>query len=139
MLSIHTAIIHHGATKLSNNTIQGGTISHVGQFYFDQTLLQTIEKTTPYNTNKQAWTQNNQDQIFKQGQGGGDNPIIQITQLGNTVESGLYGFIDVGVNPTAKRNPSPVNYWTAGGGIPNDRSMWKGYPWTKKIRELVGF
>ena len=76
--------------------------------------------------------------IFRQGQGGGDNPIVQITQLGNSVESGLYGFIDVGVNPTAKRTPSPVNYWGASGGVPNPSSMWKGYPWTKKIRALLG-
>ncbi|KAF2843050.1 aromatic compound dioxygenase [Patellaria atrata CBS 101060] len=134
---LHT-IIHHGATKLPNNTIQGGTISHVGQFYFDQNLLSSVEKTAPYNTNTQALTLNSQDQLFKQGQGGGDNPVVQITQLGNTVESGLYGFIDVGVNPTARRNPSPVNFWTANGGMPNRASFWQGYPWTKKIREVIG-
>ena len=139
LLTIDTAIIHHGATKLANNTIRGGTISHVGQFYFDQALLTEVEKTAPYNTNKQALTLNSQDQLFRQGQGGGDNPVVQITRLGNTIDSGLYGFIDVGVNPNARRNPSAVNWWTATGGIPNPSSMWKGYPWTKKIREIVGF
>lgn len=138
MLTNYPAIIHHGATKLPNNTIQGGTISHVGQFYFEQALLQSVQKLAPYNTNKQALTQNSQDQLFKQGQGGGDNPIIQIVQLGNTLENGLYGFIDVGVNPSAKRNPSAVNYWTANGGVANPSSMWKGYPWTKKIRSVFG-
>jgi hypothetical protein len=74
-----------------------------------------------------------------QGQSRGDNPIIRITQLGNTVGSGLYAFVDVGVNPSAKRNPSPVNFWSATSGVPNQGSMWKGYLWAmiKKARDLL--
>jgi protocatechuate 3,4-dioxygenase beta subunit len=128
---LHT-IIHHGATLLPNNTLAGGTISHVGQFYFDQNFLATVEKTSPYSTNKQALTLNANDMLFRQAKGNGDDPIVKIVLLGNTVEEGVYGWIDVGVRPTQKYSPKAVNKWTAKGGVPIAGSPWAGYPWTKK-------
>lgn len=133
---LHT-ITHHGARLLPNNTIQGGTISHVGQFYFDQSLYSTVGATAPYNTNQQKLVLNTADQLFNQGKRGGDNPILQTTLLGSKVTDGLYGFIEVGVDPSARRNPQPVNTWTAKGGVPVPGSMWAGYPWNK-IRSLLG-
>lgn len=109
----------------------------MGQFYFDQQLLRTIEANTPYTTNKQAWTTNAADMLFRQGQANGDNPILDITLLGSTAADGLHGVIDVGVDPTAVRNPSPVNMWTAKGGVPVAGSPWSGYPWSKKIRKWL--
>jgi hypothetical protein len=134
----YLAIIHHGATKLPNNTIQGGTISHVGQFYIEQAIMQTIEATAPYNTNKQAWTKNDKDMLFSAGKAGGDNPILQINLLGSSIQDGIYAYIDVGVNPKAAQKPSPVNIWGPNGGVPNKGSNWAGYPWTKKIRSTLG-
>ncbi|KAF2247482.1 aromatic compound dioxygenase [Trematosphaeria pertusa] len=124
---LHT-IIHHGATLLPNNTIQGGTISHVGQFYVEQTFLGQVEKTAPYNTNKQAQTTNAQDMLFNMGKQGGDDPVLKISLIGSTIEDGLYATIDVGVNPKARQNPQPVNMWTAQGGKPVPNSPWTGYP-----------
>ncbi|EPE31970.1 Aromatic compound dioxygenase [Glarea lozoyensis ATCC 20868] len=134
---LHT-IIHHGATKLPNNTIQGGTISHVGQFYIEQAMMQTIEATAPYNTNKQAWTKLDKDMLFSAGKAGGDDPLLQIKMLGSSIEDGIYAYIDVGVNPKVAQKPSPVNIWGPNGGVPNKGSMWAGYPWTKKIRSTLG-
>lgn len=128
---LHT-IIHHGATKLPNNTISGGTISHVGQFYIEQNFLAKVEATSPYNTNKQAQTLNSQDFLFNMGKQGGDDPVMKISLIGNKVEDGLYATIDVGVNPKAKRNPQPVNLWTPAGGVPAPNSPWTGYPDTCK-------
>jgi hypothetical protein len=127
-----TAIIHHGATKLDNNTIQGGSISHVGQFYIDQPMLTTIEKSDPYNTNKQNWTMNADDFLFAAGKGNGDNPLLQISLLGSKIEDGIYAYIDVGVNPSAIQTPKPVNMWGPKGGVPVAGSPWAGYPWTKR-------
>ncbi|ORY13960.1 Intradiol ring-cleavage dioxygenase [Clohesyomyces aquaticus] len=124
---LHT-IIHHGAKLLPNNTIQGGTISHVGQFYVDQNMLAEVEKTPPYSTNTQAQTKNAQDFLFTMGKQGGDDPTLHISLIGKTVADGLYATIDVGVNPKAKQNPQPVNMWTSGGGIPVPGSPWTGYP-----------
>ncbi|KAF2186445.1 aromatic compound dioxygenase [Zopfia rhizophila CBS 207.26] len=124
---LHT-IIHHGATLLPNNTISGGTISHVGQFYVDQTMLTEVEKTTPYSTNKQTQTKNAQDALFNMGKQGGDDPVLKISRIGSKVEDGLYATIDVGVNPKARQNPQPVNMWTDKGGIAIPNSPWAGYP-----------
>lgn len=143
---LHT-IIHHGAKLLPNNTIQGGTISHVGQFYIEQNFLGQVEKTSPYNTNKQKQTLNSQDALFNMGKQGGDDPVMKISLIGNKIEDGLYAYIDVGVNPKAKQNPQPVNMWTAEGGKPVPNSPWAGYPDTckycgfrppKKEREVAG-
>ncbi|KAH7377399.1 Intradiol ring-cleavage dioxygenase [Pyrenochaeta sp. MPI-SDFR-AT-0127] len=123
----HT-IIHHGAKLLPNNTIQGGTISHVGQFYIDQAFLDQVEKTAPYNTNKQAVTKNAVDMLFNMGKQGGDDPVMKASLIGNKIEDGIYATIDIGVNPRARQNPQPVNLWTANGGIPVPNSPWAGYP-----------
>jgi hypothetical protein len=134
--TLSKAVIHHGAAKLPNNTIQGGTISHVGQFYFEPSLLQTVEKLSPYNTNRQVHVQNAVDTIYRQGTANGDNPVITITFLGATLQDGLHGVIDVGVNPKATRRPNPVNFWTANGGVPIQSSPWRGYPWIGRVRRF---
>ncbi|OJD11504.1 hypothetical protein AJ78_07739 [Emergomyces pasteurianus Ep9510] len=122
-------IIHHGATRLKNNTISGGTISHVGQLYFDQSVLGNVEATMPYKTNTQRWTQNDRDGLFRLGFQGGDDPIIHVQRIGKSIEDGFWGTIDVGVNPRAVRNPKNVNFWTADGGLPNTGgSMWNTIP-----------
>ncbi|OJD21859.1 hypothetical protein ACJ73_06798 [Blastomyces percursus] len=121
-------IIHHGATRLQNDTIRGGAISHVGQIYFNEPLLKTVEATSPYMTNKQRWTPNDRDMLFRVGFQGGDNPIVQTQTIGSSIEDGIWGTIDVGVNPRAVRNPKNVNWWTEDGGMPNDGSPWDEFP-----------
>ncbi|KLJ13591.1 hypothetical protein EMPG_09400 [Blastomyces silverae] len=121
-------IIHHGASRLQNDTIRGGTISHVGQIYFREPLLKSVEATSPYTTNKQRWTPNDRDVLFRIGFQGGDNPIVQTQTIGGSIEDGIWGTIDVGVNPQAVRNPKNVNWWTEDGGVPNDGSPWDQFP-----------
>ncbi|KAF2205523.1 aromatic compound dioxygenase [Delitschia confertaspora ATCC 74209] len=128
---LHT-IIHHGAKLLPNNTISGGTISHVGQFYIEQNFLGQVEATSPYNTNKQAQTKNANDMLFSMAKQGGDDPVMKITLIGSKIEDGLYATIDVGVNPKAKQRPEAVNVWTEKGGVPIANSPWAGYPDTCK-------
>jgi hypothetical protein len=122
------AIIHHGAKLLPNNTIRGGTISHVGQFYVDQDLLNNVEATDPYNKNEQEWTSNLDDGLWPVAIEGGDDPVIKALLLGETVEDGLYAYVDVGINPKAVQNPKPVNFWTGSEAIPVPDSPWAGYP-----------
>ena len=97
-------------------------------------MMESIERTVPYNSNKQAWTKNAQDMLFNQGKQGGDNPVLQINLLTSKIEDGIYAFIDVGVNPKANRRPSPVNMWGPNGGVPVKGSPWAGYPWNRKMK-----
>ena len=57
---------HHNGTVLPNSTFQGGTISHIGQLFFDQDLITQVEQTAPYNTNTQPLTTNAEDGILTQ-------------------------------------------------------------------------
>lgn len=104
----------------------------MGQFYIEQNFLGQVEKTAPYNINKQAITTNSADPLFNMGKQGGDDPVMKISLIGKTIEDGLYATIDVGVNPKAKQNPQPVNSWTANGSVPVPNSPWTGYPDTCK-------
>jgi protocatechuate 3,4-dioxygenase beta subunit len=36
------AVIHEGTSQLDNGTITGGTVSHIGQFFFDQKLVTEV-------------------------------------------------------------------------------------------------
>lgn len=56
---------NYGGTVLSNNTYSGASVSHVGQFFFDQDLITSVEKVAPYSTNTQSTTLNKNDNIFK--------------------------------------------------------------------------
>jgi hypothetical protein len=96
-----------------------------------------MEKTAPYNTNKQAQTLNANDMLYNTAKQGGDNPELQITKIGSDWSAGIYASIDVGVNPAAKQNPKPVNAWTANGGVPVPGSPWAGYPWYKRAVEAL--
>jgi len=114
-------MVHIGATKLPNNTIQGGTgtISHIGQFYMDQALLDQVEKVPPYSTNRQSWTKNAQDMLIAYGAANNDDPMINYVLLGSKVEDGIFGFITIGVDTSVKRTINPATWWGASGGTKN--------------------
>lgn len=58
----HEHVVSHiGATVQPNGTYTGGTVSHLSQLFFDQSLINAIEATSPYNTNTIPRTANNAD------------------------------------------------------------------------------
>ena len=118
---------HLNATVLPNNTVSGGTVSHVGQLFFDQSLLQAVEATHPYNTNTQPLTTNEQDFIMAQEAENGD-PILEYTMLGPKVEDGLFGWISFGVDPKANRTVTPAAFYGKDGGKPNPNPFGPGFP-----------
>ena len=54
-------IASQGGEVFSNGTYQSSTISHVGQLFFPEELKDVVEATSPYNTNTQAITTNDED------------------------------------------------------------------------------
>lgn len=42
-------LVHQGGYILPNNTFTGGNVSHVGQVFFDQDLINEIDTFYPYN------------------------------------------------------------------------------------------
>ncbi|KAI9713191.1 MAG: hypothetical protein M1820_001176 [Bogoriella megaspora] len=109
-------LAHLNATVLPNDTITGGTISHVGQLFFDQDLLEEVETTSPYSTNTQDVTTNAEDSIFQQEATGFD-PVVEYVLLGDTVDDGLLGWVSFGINITANYSVNPAATLTSEGGV----------------------
>jgi hypothetical protein len=90
--------------------------------------LAEVEATSPYNTNNQTIVKNDEDQLYLLAKAGGDDPLLKISLIGNTIEDGLYATMDVGVNPKAVQNPKAGFAWTENGGVLIEDSPWAGYP-----------
>ncbi|KAK0716772.1 Intradiol ring-cleavage dioxygenase [Lasiosphaeria miniovina] len=112
------AIVYLGATKQANNTITGGKAAHVGQLYFDQSLLTAVNKITPYMGNKQAVTLNTADFLFMQG-ANGDDPIVRYALVGKTLADGVFAWIRFGINQNANKAVSPAAFMGPSGGVMN--------------------
>lgn len=98
---IHVAV-HQNATELANGTLAGGTVSHVGQFFFDQSLIGLVEATDPYTSNTQALTTNEEDGILAQLTADStSDPLFNYVYFGDDVTDGLFAWILVGVNTSA--------------------------------------
>lgn len=90
--------------------VTGGTISHVGQLFFDQSLITSVEKISPYSTNKQSLTTNAKDSILA-GEAKTTDPVLNYVLLGSTVSDGIFGWVTVGINSkTSKTVKAAANY-----------------------------
>ena len=103
-------LAHIGSTTLANGTLSGGKISHVGQLFFDQTLITKVEATSPYSTNKQALTLNKNDGIFATTAATSD-PVLNYVLLGSTVADGIFGWVTVGINPAISKTVRPAGHY----------------------------
>ncbi|KAF2108095.1 Intradiol ring-cleavage dioxygenase [Lophiotrema nucula] len=120
-------LAHLNATVLPNNTVAGGTVSHVGQLFFDQSLISAVELTAPYSANTQQLTTNAQDFIMAQEAENGD-PIIEYTYVGSKVEEGLFGWIAFGVDASANHTVNAAASYGANGGKANPNPGFPGGP-----------
>lgn len=109
-------LAHVNATvNTANNTLEGGHISHVGQLFFDQSLITEVEAVAPYTTNTQGQTKNAEDSIFKQEASSSD-PVVTYVLLGDDVSSGLFGWVTVGIDPTISKTVQAAAYLDSSGG-----------------------
>lgn len=123
-------VLHEDATQAPNGTIIGGTSSHIGQFFWDQKLINLIEATAPYNTNTQRLTKNAADRVFgaQETAKSTSDPVFNYVFFGDTIESGLFSWLYVGVNPTAKYTPTYSFKLTENGGEATGTGGFPGGP-----------
>lgn len=116
---IHVAV-HLNATAQPNGTLHDLTAAHVGQIYFDQDLIDAVEKTSPYTQNTQVLTTNAQDFLLQQAAATSD-PFLEWVYLGERgiLESGLLSWISFGVNVTLARQMNAASTLTENGGVAN--------------------
>ena len=107
---------HLNGEVLSNNTYTGGTIAHIGQFFFDQDLITEVEALSPYSTNTIAITTNAEDHVVQAELVNDSDPMLNYVLLGETVSDGLFMWISLAVNSTATYTASPASELAADGG-----------------------
>ncbi|CAK7216762.1 hypothetical protein SCUCBS95973_002916 [Sporothrix curviconia] len=110
-------IAHTNVIVLPNGTITGGSIPHIGQFFFDQALIDEVEQTYPYSDNTYSYTGNALDDTFRQESAySNSDPVFHWEYLGDRVEDGLFVWIQVGINSTANWNDEYSFVWSDKGG-----------------------
>lgn len=118
----HHVVAHVGnVTQLSNNTITGGTVAHIGQLFWDQDLITEIEATSPYSTNTIAITTNAEDRVFlDETEDTTSDPVINYVLVGDDVTDGLFGWITIAINQSATYTPTYSFALTSSGGVAED-------------------
>ncbi|KAI1136018.1 aromatic compound dioxygenase [Hypoxylon sp. FL0543] len=119
------------ATVLPNKTyITNGKINHIGQLFFDQSLIDAVEKLDPYNTNTQPLTLNINDGIDAQTSTAEYDPFADYVKLSDDLQDGLLAyltvFVDTKANQTAYARPAAHYY--EGGGVASPGGGFPGGP-----------
>ncbi|TVY80418.1 hypothetical protein LSUE1_G007111 [Lachnellula suecica] len=96
----HT-IVTHNYTLLANGTYSGGVVNHIGQIFFEEALRSAVEAVTPYSTNTQAIT-SNEDDTWAPSQADNDyDPYPEYVYLSDDIRDGLLMWLQIGINVTA--------------------------------------
>ncbi|KAF2834005.1 aromatic compound dioxygenase [Ophiobolus disseminans] len=109
------------ATVNANETLSGGSITHVGQMFFDQDLISLVETEEPYISNTQALTTNAEDSILE-AEASDVDPFVEYVLLGESVADGVFGWLAFGMDSKSSYNITPAVYWTENGGVANPNS-----------------
>jgi len=111
-------VAHLNATLLSNSTLSGGTVSHIGQVFWDQDLINAVEATYPYNTNNVTLTTNAEDRVFADETADTETvPVFEYVYLGDSLEDGIFGWVTIAVNVSATYDPNYSYVYTEEGGV----------------------
>lgn len=116
-------LVHSNATIHPNGTIgQDNLASHVGQAFFDDSLIAAVEATSPYTSNQQILTLNADDHILAQeADPDGVDPLMQYALLGDDIADGIFAWLSFGINVTAINEASAAADYYAIGGVANAR------------------
>ncbi|GAP93192.1 putative gpi anchored protein [Rosellinia necatrix] len=100
----HTHLLAHvNASVQSNGTISvwGAPVAHIGQLFYPDDLRAEVEATAPYNENTQDLTTNDEDMWSILQADENFDPIPQFVYLGDSIEDGLFAWIQIGINGSA--------------------------------------
>jgi protocatechuate 3,4-dioxygenase beta subunit len=116
-------LTHSGATINSNGTFSGGHISHLSQLFFDPALINAVEATSPYNTNRIPHTLNDYDGFTGYAASAAYDPFPNYIQLGSSLSSGLFVWHTFGIKPSNNWATYGTNtaYRDAAGGHDNPK------------------
>lgn len=96
----------------------GGYVSHIGQIYFDQDLIDAVETLYPYNTNTQNVTTNADDFILvAAADDSSADPVVDYVNIGRDSQDGILAWTVLAVNQSAQYDASAASTWTSTGGV----------------------
>lgn len=113
-------IVRSNLTVLNSNFTTHA--SHVGQIFFDQSLISDVEATAPYNTNTQELTTNADDSILSEETDTMDPFIEYIYVNPDNIADGILGWISLGIDPTADDEITSAATYYKSGGVSNENS-----------------
>ncbi|PVH79822.1 aromatic compound dioxygenase [Cadophora sp. DSE1049] len=108
---------HLNGTVLPNGTYTGGSIAHIGQFFFDQDLITEVNTLSPYSDNTNTITTNADDRVVQGELDNDSDPFLNYVLLGDSVEDGLFMWVTLYVDTSASYTSSPASELTADGGV----------------------
>ncbi|RSL95644.1 hypothetical protein CDV31_013813 [Fusarium ambrosium] len=101
-----TTHIHVTAqTNVSTGTsYSSSSVQHVGQLFFEETLLNRVYQHSPYNEHLATLnrTTNSEDSLYSSASSDGYSAVISVSQITKDIEDGLVGYITIGVNASAE-------------------------------------
>lgn len=104
-------------TVLANGTYSGGDYNHIGQLFFDQDLITSVNEVSPYSTNTIAIVDNVDDRVFAEETLTDSDPVMDYVLLGDSVSDGLFVWISMGIDPTASYTANVAAAYYAVGGV----------------------
>lgn len=121
-------MVHLNATAAANGTLMDTThIGHVGQAFFDQELLTSVEATSAYAANTQTLMLNSEDGILAEEAATSD-PFVQYVLLGDSIEDGLLGWLSFGIDAKLSKSVDAAVTLYKEGGVANSNAGGGGGP-----------
>jgi protocatechuate 3,4-dioxygenase beta subunit len=78
-------VAHVNASILRNGSFTGGTVAHIGQLFFDESLRSEVEATYPYSQNEAAVTTNDEDMWAPTQADNSYDPFPEFVYLGESI------------------------------------------------------
>ncbi|KAI2624387.1 aromatic compound dioxygenase [Hypoxylon sp. NC1633] len=100
----HTHLLAHTNAKVMPNgtiSVWGSPVNHIRQLFWPDDLRAEVEKTYPYNTNTQEIVTNDEDMWSVTQASKAYDPFPQYVYLGDSIEDGLFAWIQIGINNSA--------------------------------------
>lgn len=127
--------VHSSNSSIVDGHLLGGTVSHTGQFYFDNAFVQELkDSVAPYNTRTLEPKKNEDDFPYIESRG-----YEQIIKISTTLSGSFHGKVVVGIDPSAIHPPGFGKGPHDGppGGPHHGRPGYDGHPLLQNI--VLGF
>ncbi|KAF4956893.1 hypothetical protein FGADI_3496 [Fusarium gaditjirri] len=117
----HTHLLTHAnASVSSNGTIQvyNSPVQHIDQLFWPEDLREEVEALVPYNTNTVEVTTSEEDMWSVLQADESYDPFPQYVYLGDSVQDGIFAWIQIGINTTADHTSD--EYYAVAGYLASD-------------------